>query len=109
MIRRLTDKRPIGDLLPRHARGTTSTDDLALREVSQQNNRITPAIIWGRGVWVCHTNLHAAEGDWSFKPTLPFFPGHEGVGTGVVVGLRRWLTWFDRDDIEFGVAGDDTR
>ena len=35
---------------------------------------------------VCHTDLHAAEGDWSVKPTLPFVPGHEGVGTIVEVG-----------------------
>jgi alcohol dehydrogenase, propanol-preferring len=35
---------------------------------------------------VCHTDLHAAEGDWPVKPTLPFVPGHEGVGTVVAVG-----------------------
>jgi propanol-preferring alcohol dehydrogenase len=29
---------------------------------------------------VCHTDLHAAEGDWPIKPTVPFIPGHEGVG-----------------------------
>lgn len=32
---------------------------------------------------VCHTDLHAACGDWPVKPGLPFIPGHEG--TGVVV------------------------
>ena len=35
---------------------------------------------------VCHTDLHAAEGDWPFKPTPPFIPGHEGVGHVVAVG-----------------------
>ena len=30
---------------------------------------------------VCHTDLHAVNGDWPIKPTLPFVPGHEGVGT----------------------------
>ncbi|KXV15573.1 alcohol dehydrogenase [Acetobacter malorum] len=35
---------------------------------------------------VCHTDLHAAEGDWPKKPTLPFIPGHEGVGTVVKAG-----------------------
>ncbi|MEE1621030.1 alcohol dehydrogenase AdhP [Zafaria sp. J156] len=30
---------------------------------------------------VCHTDLHAAEGDWPVKPSPPFIPGHEGVGT----------------------------
>ena len=35
---------------------------------------------------VCHTDLHAAEGDWPVKPNPPFIPGHEGVGTVVGVG-----------------------
>lgn len=35
---------------------------------------------------VCHTDLHAAEGDWPVKPTLPLIPGHEGVGTVEKVG-----------------------
>ena len=36
---------------------------------------------------VCHTDLHAVNGDWPVKPSLPFIPGHEGVG--VVVGVGR--------------------
>lgn len=35
---------------------------------------------------VCHTDLHAASGDWPVKPTLPFIPGHEGVGYVSAVG-----------------------
>jgi propanol-preferring alcohol dehydrogenase len=35
---------------------------------------------------VCHTDLHAAEGDWPVKPTLPLIPGHEGVGKITAVG-----------------------
>lgn len=35
---------------------------------------------------VCHTDLHAANGDWPVKPTLPLIPGHEGVGTVVALG-----------------------
>ncbi|MHA0285889.1 alcohol dehydrogenase AdhP [Mycobacterium sp. C3-094] len=35
---------------------------------------------------VCHTDLHAAHGDWPVKPTPPFVPGHEGYGTVVAVG-----------------------
>lgn len=35
---------------------------------------------------VCHTDLHAAEGDWPVKPTLPFTPGHEGAGIVVALG-----------------------
>ena len=35
---------------------------------------------------VCHTDLHAAHGDWPVKPKLPLVPGHEGVGTVEQVG-----------------------
>jgi len=35
---------------------------------------------------VCHTDLHAAKGDWPVKPSLPFIPGHEGVGHVAAVG-----------------------
>jgi alcohol dehydrogenase, propanol-preferring len=51
---------------------------------------------------VCHTDLHAAEGDWPVKPKLPFIPGHEGVGivadlgpgvTGLKEGDRVGVPW----------------
>ena len=29
---------------------------------------------------LCHTDIHAAHGDWPVKPSPPFMPGHEGVG-----------------------------
>ena len=35
---------------------------------------------------VCHTDLHAVEGDWPVRPPLPFIPGHEGVGYVAAVG-----------------------
>ena len=35
---------------------------------------------------VCHTDLHAARGDWPVKPTPPFIPGHEGIGRVAAVG-----------------------
>jgi alcohol dehydrogenase, propanol-preferring len=35
---------------------------------------------------VCHTDLHAAHGDWPVKPTPPFIPGHEGVGEVIALG-----------------------
>src|ERR1700739_1195771 len=37
---------------------------------------------WG----LCHTDIHAAHGDWPIKPSLPFVPGHEGVGIVVELG-----------------------
>ena len=54
---------------------------------------------------LCHTDIHAANGDWPVKPTPPFVPGHEGVGiiTRVGRGVTRvgegdrvaipWLGW----------------
>jgi alcohol dehydrogenase, propanol-preferring len=39
-----------------------------------------------RATGVCHTDLHAADGDWPVKPTPPFIPGHEGAGIVAAVG-----------------------
>lgn len=50
---------------------------------------------------VCHTDLHAAEGDWPVKPTLPFIPGHEGAG--VVVALGPGVTHLKEGD-RVGIA-----
>lgn len=45
---------------------------------------------------VCHTDLHAAKGDWPLKPTLPFVPGHEGIG--VVAAVRSGVTLVKEGD-----------
>jgi len=50
---------------------------------------------------VCHTDLHAAGGDWPAKPALPFTPGHEVVG--VVAELGPDVTDFKLGDA-VGVA-----
>lgn len=51
---------------------------------------------------LCHTDIHAARGDWPVRPQPPFVPGHEGVGiveqlgVGVVerhVGERVAIAW----------------
>jgi propanol-preferring alcohol dehydrogenase len=51
---------------------------------------------------LCHTDIHAAHGDWPVKPRLPFTPGHEGVGlveaigsdvTNVATGDRVAIPW----------------
>jgi alcohol dehydrogenase, propanol-preferring len=39
---------------------------------------------------VCHTDLHAVDGDWPIKPNPPFIPGHEGVG--IVERIGQWVT-----------------
>ncbi len=50
---------------------------------------------------VCHTDLHAADGDWPVKPTVPFIPGHEGAG--IVVALGPGVTHLQEGD-RVGVA-----
>jgi propanol-preferring alcohol dehydrogenase len=52
---------------------------------------------------LCHTDIHAARGEWPVKPPLPFIPGHEGVGIvervgpgnahGILEGMRVALPW----------------
>jgi alcohol dehydrogenase, propanol-preferring len=51
---------------------------------------------------LCHTDIHAAHGDWPVKPSPPFVPGHEGVGivrelgagvTEVSLGDRVAMPW----------------
>jgi propanol-preferring alcohol dehydrogenase len=51
---------------------------------------------------LCHTDIHAAHGDWPVKPTPPFVPGHEGVGIvtelgsgvrGIAEGDRVAIPW----------------
>jgi alcohol dehydrogenase, propanol-preferring len=50
---------------------------------------------------VCHTDLHAASGDWPVKPQPPFIPGHEVAG--VVAALGPGVTDFELGDA-VGVA-----
>jgi propanol-preferring alcohol dehydrogenase len=35
---------------------------------------------------VCHTDLHACEGDWPVKPKMPLIPGHEAIGYVAALG-----------------------
>jgi propanol-preferring alcohol dehydrogenase len=45
---------------------------------------------------LCHTDLHAAHGDWPLKPATPFIPGHEGVG--IVTRLGQGVTRIKEGD-----------
>lgn len=52
---------------------------------------------------LCHTDVHAARGEWPVKPNPPFVPGHEGIGVieslgagnlhGLELGNRVALPW----------------
>ncbi|MBD1550033.1 alcohol dehydrogenase AdhP [Pseudomonas typographi] len=59
---------------------------LAIREVPVPTPGPGQLLVKVAASGVCHTDLHAAEGDWPAKPNPPFIPGHEGVGHVVAVG-----------------------
>lgn len=59
---------------------------LSVAEVTRPEPGFGQALVKLITSGVCHTDLHAAEGDWPVKPTPPFIPGHEGVGEVVAVG-----------------------
>jgi propanol-preferring alcohol dehydrogenase len=61
-------------------------EPLVVREVPVPQPGPGQALVEIVASGVCHTDLHAADGDWPVKPTLPFIPGHEGSGNVVALG-----------------------
>ena len=61
-------------------------EDLSIEDVPLPTPGPGQALVKLLTSGVCHTDLHAAEGDWPVKPTPPFIPGHEGVGEVVALG-----------------------
>lgn len=59
---------------------------LVLREREISSPAAGQILIKTEACGVCHTDLHAAHGDWPVKPTLPFIPGHEAIGLVTAVG-----------------------
>lgn len=59
---------------------------LEIQEVPIPTPGLNEALVRVHASGVCHTDLHAASGDWPVKPQPPFIPGHEGVGEVVEVG-----------------------
>ena len=53
---------------------------------------------------LCHTDIHAAHGDWPVKPTPPFVPGHEGVGIVEQLGAGSRRARRPRRDAWLGYA-----
>lgn len=61
-------------------------EPLVLQEVAVPTISNDEILVKVEASGVCHTDLHAVEGDWPAKPNLPFIPGHEGAGHVVAVG-----------------------
>lgn len=51
---------------------------LVIEETVVPTPKASQIPVKGAAAGVCHTDLHAAEGDWPVKPKPPFIPGHEG-------------------------------
>ncbi|ACM20867.1 alcohol dehydrogenase, zinc-containing [Geotalea daltonii FRC-32] len=59
---------------------------LSIQNVSVPRPGLGQVLVRVMASGVCHTDLHAADGDWPVKPKLPFIPGHEGAGYVAAVG-----------------------
>jgi propanol-preferring alcohol dehydrogenase len=79
-----------------------SRKPLRIEEVSFRDPEPGEILVRLRASGVCHTDLHAIDCDWPVKPSLPFIPGHEGVGIvckagrdvhGIKEGDRVGLPW----------------
>ncbi len=78
---------------------------LRIEEVLTPTPEAGQVIVQIEASGLCHTDIHAAHGDWPVKPALPFIPGHEGVGivtetgagvTRVKAGDRVAIPWLGR-------------
>ncbi|TQV78471.1 alcohol dehydrogenase AdhP [Denitrobaculum tricleocarpae] len=69
---------------------------LEIMEVEKPDVRDGAVVVKVEACGVCHTDLHAAQGDWPVKPSAPFIPGHEGVG--VVAEIGKGVSWLKEGD-----------
>ena len=60
---------------------------LVLREWNTPTPGAGQILVKTEACGVCHTDLHAARGDWAVTPTPPFIPGHEGIGLVAAIGF----------------------
>lgn len=74
---------------------------LIVREVPIPTPGPGQALVQVMASGVCHTDLHAVDGDWPVKPSLPFTPGHEGAG--IVAALGPGVTHLKEGD-RVGIA-----
>lgn len=59
---------------------------LQIEEMPVQEPGINEILVKVITCGVCHTDLHACNGDWPVKPNLPLIPGHEALGYVVALG-----------------------
>lgn len=59
---------------------------LVIREISIPTPGPGQILVKTEACGVCHTDVHAADGDWPVRPVPPFVPGHEAIGLVAAVG-----------------------
>ena len=59
---------------------------LSLEEMAAPEPGPGQALLRVVATGVCHTDLHAMDGDWQVLPKLPLVPGHEAVGYVAALG-----------------------
>ncbi|WP_413505557.1 alcohol dehydrogenase catalytic domain-containing protein [Photobacterium phosphoreum] len=60
---------------------------LVIEDVKIPSIGVNDVLVNIKACGVCHTDIHACQGDWPVKPKMPLIPGHEGVG--IVITARR--------------------
>lgn len=61
--------------------GPLSIEDMPVKEPGE-NQILVKVVTCG----VCHTDLHACNGDWPVKSKIPLIPGHEAIGYVYALG-----------------------
>ncbi|MEM8531666.1 MAG: alcohol dehydrogenase AdhP [Chloroflexota bacterium] len=78
------------------------TEPITIEDVPKPTPGPDDVVVKVEASGLCHTDIHAAHGDWPVKPKLPLIPGHEGVGivesagrnvTNVKEGDRVAMPW----------------
>ncbi|WP_210490933.1 zinc-dependent alcohol dehydrogenase [Patulibacter sp. SYSU D01012] len=79
------------------------TEPLVVEDVPVPEPGAEQVLVRVEASGLCHTDIHAAHGDWPVKPEPPFIPGHEAVGIvekvgpgnahGLEVGMRIAVPW----------------
>ena len=62
------------------------TKPLVVEDVPRPTAGAGEIVVHVEASGLCHTDIHAAHGDWPVKPKPPFTPGHEGVGIVEEIG-----------------------
>lgn len=81
----VTEKRSAIPKTMRAAFATEFGKPLTIGELPVPEPKDRQVLIKIEACGVCHTDVHAVDGDWPGRPKLPFTPGHEGIGRVVAI------------------------